>query len=245
MSQNLEEATLPPVEGPNKSMVQRIVGVLFSPKSTFEDINRKPDWLIPLILIVLVTLAATYVFMSHADIMELLRAQIEKSGRTPPPDEALAGSAKYAVIFSYISIIVFVPVGTLVVAGVLFMIFSFIMGAETTYKKMFSVTVYASITGVVRSLIAIPILFTKQPTEFGNPADVVQSNLGFLFDPAQKALHALGKSLDIFTVWYIVVMSIGIAAISKGMAQTKALVALIILWILVICAVVGWAAWRG
>lgn len=245
MTQNLEEAAIPPDEEPSKNAIQRIVGVLFSPKSTFEDINRKPDWLIPLILIVLVTLAATYVFMAHADMLELIRAQLEKSGRPVPSDDALAGSAKYAVVFSYISIIVFVPVGMLVVGGVLFMIFSFIMGAETTYKKMFGVTVYASITGIVRTLIAIPILFSKQPSEFGNPADVVQSNLAFLFDPAQKALHALGKSLDIFTVWYIVVLAIGVSAISKGISQSKALVTLLILWALVICAVVGWAALRG
>ena len=161
MSQEMPGSTSPVSVEPTKSPLERIIGVFVSPKATFEDINRKPDWLVPAILIVFVALAVTYVFLSHADMLELIRAQIEKSGRPVPSDEALQSGLKFSVIISYVSVLVVVPLALVVVSGVLFAVFSFIMGAETTFKKIFAANAYASMPSLLKSIIAIPILFVK------------------------------------------------------------------------------------
>lgn len=244
MSQEMPVSTPPPIESPAKNPFERMIGVLFSPSSAFEDINRKPDWLVPMILILLVALATTYVFLSQVDMLELVKAQIEKSGRPLPPDEALQGSLKFSTIISYGAVLAGVPISYLVLGGILLVVFGFLLGAETTFKKVYCANVYASVPSLVKGLIAIPILFVKQPTEFGNPADIVQSNLGVLFDPTQKALHALGKSIDVFTIWYLLVLAIGLVKVSKGLTFQKALTTLVVLWALVVIAVVGWAAFR-
>jgi hypothetical protein len=232
-------------ETPTKSSLSRIIGVFLSPKETFEDINRKPDWLIPAILIVLVTLAATFVFMSHADMGDLINQQLEKQGKPPLPAEALEKALPITTVFTYGAIIVGVPISFLLVAGILYMVFSFVLGAETTYKKVFCANIYASMISLLKSLLAIPILFVKQPTEFGNPADVVQSNLGILFDPASKALHALGKSLDVFTIWYLIVLAIGMVGVSKGLTFKNAMITLGALFAIIVVCTVGWMAFRG
>jgi len=242
MSQEMPGSVPPLSAETTKNPLERIIGVLFSPKATFEDINRRPDWLVPTILIVLVALATTYVFLSHVDMLELVKAQIEKSGRPVPADEALQPSLKWTPIISYVSVLIFVPVSLLLISGILLMVFSFMLGAETTYKKIFCANAYASMTSLVKSIIAIPILFVKQPTEFGNPADIVQSNLGILIDPSNKGLHALGKSIDLFTLWYLFVLAIGIVGVSKNLVFKKALMTIIILWAIVTAGVVGWAA---
>lgn len=244
MSQEMPESTVPSIEMPTKNPFARIVGVLFSPKATFEDINRKPDWLVPLIVVVLIALISSYVFLSHADLLELVKAQIEKSGRPMPPDEALQGSLKITPIISYGAVLIFVPVGSLVVAGILFVVFSFMLGVETTFKKVFSVNMYASMSGVVKSIIAIPILFVRQPTEFGNPADIVRSNLGILFDSSQKVLLALGKSIDVFTIWYLVLLAMGMVGVSKNLTLKKSMITLIVLWAIVTAGMVAWAAFK-
>ena len=101
MSQEMPGSASPVSTEPTKSPLERIIGVFFSPKATFEDINRKPDWIVPVALITLVALVVTYVFLSHADMLELIRSQIEKSGRPVPPDEALQSGVKFSIIISY------------------------------------------------------------------------------------------------------------------------------------------------
>ncbi len=246
MSQEMPGGVSPAPEAtPTKNPFARMVGVLFSPKETFEDVNRKPDWLIPLIVITLVALATTYVFVTHVDMLELIRNQIEKSGRTPPPDDQLQGAAKFGTISSFVGVLLGVPIVSLIEVGVLFVLFNFIMGGETTFRKMFSATMYSAMPGVLKGLIAIPILFFKQPSAFGNPADVVQSNLSLLVDPDNKALFALGKSLDIFTLWSVILMAIGFVCVSKNLTLKKTLTTLIILWAIVVAVVVVYAKYRG
>jgi Yip1-like protein len=244
MSQEIPGSTSPVSAEPTKNPLERIIGVFVSPKATFEDINRKPDWLVPAILIVLVALVVTYVFTSHADMLELIRNQIEKSGKTAPPDEALQSAVKFSVIISYVSVVVIVPLVMVVVSGILFGVFSFIFGVETTFKKIFAANAYASMPSLLKSVIAIPILFVKQPSEFGNPADVVQSNLSILFDPSNKVLFTFGKMIDLFTIWFLIVLAIGVAGVSKNLTVKKSLTVIIVLWVIVVVCVVGWTAIR-
>ncbi len=246
MSQAMLDSPETPEGSPaTKNSFSRIIGAIVSPQATFEDVNRKPDWLIPLILITLVALATTYVFVTHADMVALISEQIEKSGRTAPPPEQLESAAKFGVITSYLGVLFGVPVVSLIEVGILFMIFNFFLAADTTFKKMFSVTMYAAIPGVVKGIIAIPILFVKQPNAFGNPADVVQSNLSLLIDPENKVMSAVGKSLDVFTLWSILLMATGYVAVSKNLKFKKSIITLIILWAVVTAILAVVAKIRG
>ena len=42
------------------NVVQRIFGVFFSPGETFAQVDRKPDWLVPLILLTISTFTFVY-----------------------------------------------------------------------------------------------------------------------------------------------------------------------------------------
>lgn len=244
MSQEMPGAVPPPSVGSTKNSFERIVGVFFSPKQIFDDINRKPDILVPLALIVLISLATTYVFLTHVDLIELMTQQIEKSGRTVPSPEQLQTAVKITTYSYYGGVIIGTPIILAIYAGILFVIFSFIPGGETTYKKVFSMNLYASLISALKSVLAIPILFVKQLGELGNPADVVQSNLGVLIPADNKALHALGKSLDVFTLWYVVVLAIGLVGVSKNLTFKKALTTLIIIWAVITAGVVAWVAFK-
>ena len=77
-------ATVPsPVPEPQAAIspIGRIIGVFFSPKSTFEDIVRKPNWLVPMGLIVVMSLVAIIALNSHFSWHDYIAQQIEKSPR--------------------------------------------------------------------------------------------------------------------------------------------------------------------
>ena len=57
MSNSAVSATPEPV--PSKSFVARLVGVFFSPGETFADVARRPDFIIPLLIMVVLSVAGT------------------------------------------------------------------------------------------------------------------------------------------------------------------------------------------
>ena len=60
MTTGQDSALAPPVPDaePKPNSFQRIIGVLFSPDSTFKSIARRPDWVVPLVLLLVISLAA-------------------------------------------------------------------------------------------------------------------------------------------------------------------------------------------
>jgi len=58
----------------------RLAGVLFSPDETFASIARRPDWLVPLLLFLVLSAVSGYVFAHHVDFVSAARAQLEARG---------------------------------------------------------------------------------------------------------------------------------------------------------------------
>ncbi|MGH9709256.1 MAG: hypothetical protein ACRD37_01760, partial [Candidatus Acidiferrales bacterium] len=57
----------------------RLIGAIVNPRPTFEDIARKPTWLVPLLVITLVSIALTVVMGQRVDWMQVAHQRIEKS----------------------------------------------------------------------------------------------------------------------------------------------------------------------
>src|SRR5258706_14815649 len=63
---------------PAISPIGRIFGIFFSPKATFEDIVRKPGWLLPVIILAVLGLAVAIGLNQKMNWREFMRQQIEK-----------------------------------------------------------------------------------------------------------------------------------------------------------------------
>jgi hypothetical protein len=209
----------------------RLGGVLFSPDETFESIARKPDWLVPLLLFMALSLFSGYVFAHHVDFAAPAREQMEAQGKlTSDQIEAqskvIGSIAKVAAYCSpVISVVMFV-----IVASLLMLAYR-MMAGEGDFKQYFSVTLYAWLPQIIQALIMAIILLTR--SELLSAADLpalVRSNLGFLVDMHEhKVLFSLLTSIDAFTIWSLVLMVIGFAHVSHFSKQKSASV-LITLW---------------
>src|SRR5262245_45858395 len=58
----------------------RLTGTLLSPGETFADVNRKPTFVVPMIIAIVTVLAATFFFQwrVHPDWDSIMRTQIKK-----------------------------------------------------------------------------------------------------------------------------------------------------------------------
>jgi len=66
-------------------------------------------------------------------------------------------------------------------------------------------------------------------------ATLVRSNLGFLADfKANPISFALLSSVDIFSIWYVVLLIIGFAYVSR-LSRAKTAMVIVSLWIVATC----------
>src|SRR5712692_5352908 len=83
------EAPPPPAEAtPKPSGFDRVIGVLISPGETFASIARQPDFWVPVILIVLVSVVAGIILAQRVDFVTPMREQMEERGAPPAQIES-------------------------------------------------------------------------------------------------------------------------------------------------------------
>ncbi|MBC8183945.1 YIP1 family protein [candidate division KSB1 bacterium] len=195
------------------SVVQKLVGVFFSPRDSFESIDRKPDWLVPLIVVVLITLIFTMVTLpiTMPEQMEKQRVKFEERGMSDDEiDQAMAMGEKIGKISGPIGAVIVVPIMLLIFALIFWFVGNIVLGGQTTFKKMFSVYTYSSLIGMFGLLLRIPLILSKQT------ADVHFSIASFLpADQSKTFVYNILKGFDIFAIWQYIVLAIGFAVIYK------------------------------
>ncbi|MGH9399450.1 MAG: YIP1 family protein, partial [Thermoanaerobaculia bacterium] len=148
---------------PSPSAVGRIVGVIVSPEETFASIARRPTWLAPMLLWVALSMVVSFFLLPKIDWDRMIRAQIEKSGRTVPEERLqtmIEQRKKFGGAFSYgIGVVSPIVVG-LVVAVVIWGSFK-AFGWDTSFKQAFGVTTHGFVPGMLKAVI-LAFLITRQ-----------------------------------------------------------------------------------
>jgi Yip1 domain len=230
------------------SPIGRIFGVFFSPKATFEDIARKPSWILPVVLLTLFSIGVSFAINQRINWREFMTQQIEKSPRSAnmsaeQKEQRIEGGAKFSPIITWVIGVCGPIVFTLVVALVMWGAYNLLRGANTNFATSFAITSHAALTGLVSSLLFILVLYLK-PSGTVDMENPVATNLAVLLpDDSAKWLVALLKSFDIFTFWTLILLAIGFATTNpKKLKGSKTFTIAFSLWaVYVVCRVGG--AW--
>lgn len=221
----------------------RIGGALFAPNETFKEIAVKPDIGIPLAILLIAGFISAVIIAQHVDFGTATREALEAQGRQMSAEEmdqaVRIGSAfgKAVTYFSpVLSVIFFV-----VIAGVLLLAFR-MLGGEGNFKQAFSVTLYAWFPQLIKGILMTIVIMTRKDVPADQLGNLVMSNPGFLLDPKQQAvLHALVSSIDLFTIWTVVLFIIGFSFVS-GMSKAKSAAIVVGLWLVAVIVKLGFAA---
>lgn len=240
-------APLPEASGSSSSL-SRIVGVLFSPKPTFESILQKPTWLLPLILIMILGFATTFLYGQRVGWRSFMAKQIEESPRTAnmPQDQKnqiIDQQTKYAGTIGYVFVVIFTFGGTVVIASVLLGAFNLVGGAGLKFKQSLAIVSYASVPVLVSQILGILMIFIKDPATI-DIRTLVASNVGaFMPDDTSKPLLALCQSLDIFSFWIMALMGVGYCTTNpRKLSFGKAFSIVFVCWLIYLIAKVGLTA---
>ncbi len=235
MTTGQDSAIATPAPEPKPNPIQRIIGVLFSPDATMASIARRPDFVLPLVLLLITSLAAGVIMAPRIDFASATREAMEQNKNVSQDqvDKAVKITNTMGKIFSYLAPVLSL-IGLLIIAGVLLLAFR-LFGGEGDFKQAFSVTCYASVPSIIKSVVTLIIIVAKGgiiPAQ--QLATLVRSNLGFLADMKTNPMaFALLSSFDIFSVWFLALMIIGFAYLSR-LSKVKSAVIIISLWIVVL-----------
>ena len=252
----------PRVEEPARlGPVARLTGTLLSPGETFADVNRKPTWITPMIIAIATVLASTFFFQwrVHPDWDSIMRNQIKKrmersnqSLTEEQMQQQVAFSKSIAKFFPIIGAIV-TPIMYVILAGIFALGLMFIQ-AKTTFKKILSVVAWSSASiGIVATVVTMASLMVRDeeglrsidPTQ---SAGIVPSNLAaFLSATASPVIKSVAGSLDIFTIWILILLSIGFASIAGSRKIKAGNTATVVFgfWAVYVLLKIGWAAAFG
>jgi hypothetical protein len=219
----------------------RLIGVFFSPKPTFQDIAARPSWILPVVVMTILGGLVAFVMNQKVDWRDVAAKRIEESPRaanlTPEQKEQqIAMGAKVSPGFVWAFGICWPILQALIVGAVVLLAYNVIGGAGARFSTSMGIVSHAYFPWIFYSLLFILILFLKAPgtVDLDNP---IATNLGsFLPESAPKALMSLGKSIDIFSIWTMFLISIGFTAVNPKKLTGKAFGIVLSVWgVFVVC----------
>lgn len=206
----------PSTEGPGLSLPARVWGILTSPKETFADVVARPRWFGMLALVLVVTALSFAVFfwtqVGQTAFLDQAVEQARKAGREIPEAQwaVTQKMASYMWIIYPVATLVFVPIFWLAIAGLLFAVFNAALGGTSTFKQLFSVFVHSTAVTIVQQLFVWPLNYVRESMSSATNLAVFLPML----DEGSFLARFLG-TIDLFLVWWIVVLSIGLGVLFK------------------------------
>jgi hypothetical protein len=242
----------PAPEAPGLSQWQRVSNTFTAPSKTFEDIKRgNKSWWMPFLIMVVIG----YVFFAAVafkiGMQQVLDNQIrldpkteEKMAQMPPEQREIANKfSLYATEGAFIATPVLILGGVALLSLGLWGTINFAFGGKAKYGSIFAVWMYASLPGIVKSLLGTVVIFAGADPESFNIKNFAPTNLGAFLNPVEtnKALYTLATSLDAVTIWTLVLLGMG-TAIVAGVKRTSGYIAVFGWWAIFVLLGAGIAA---
>jgi hypothetical protein len=138
--------------------------------------------------------------------------QREQFGRRPT-QEQIAVMEKMAPYFAYFAVVsqaIFLTLGALVISGIIFAVFSALLGGDATFKQLFSIVAHSGVILVVQQFFVLPLDYVREtltsPTSLAVFLPMLDEN---------TFLVRMFGAVDLFLIWWMVSLAIGVAVLYR------------------------------
>jgi hypothetical protein len=204
-----------------QSLFARAVGIIVSPRDTYERLVARPRVVGALLLVAIIgaVLVGGFLFTDvgkRAWLDQAVSSSERWSGQ-PVNDQQYSQMEKMSGFAGYLAIgqmVVGTPLMLLVLAGILFAVFNAVMGGAATFKQLYSVIVHSTFVWVVGWIFVLPINYLRETM-------TSPTNLSVLFPMLEEGsfVNRLLGSVDVFMVWWVTVLAIGVGVLYRRRTQ--------------------------
>lgn len=230
------------------SVADRCFGVFTEPVKTFASIARKPNFLAPLIAMIVITIATTEILLNRVGSEQIVRKSLEESGRasTMSPEQlqnAIHGGAAITAIIMHMSGVIGAPIFILIMAVIGMFIMKLVYGRPVQFKTAFSLAAYADLPMFLAGILGILVIVFGDPGSI-NPRNLTPTNIGFFMSAsASKPLLSIGTSIDFFSFWLMGLLGIAFASTTSNKIKPRSVFFCFLgLWVIFVLVKTGLAA---
>jgi hypothetical protein len=204
---------------PLRPLWARSLALVTSPRSVFEELERRPAWAWTAVVISLFALVVGYLIYEPV-IFPFILEQAEKqnlSSQALAQAEQLYASPAFKFFTSFsggAANFAFV-----VIAGLLlYAVCTFLLGGRAKVRQSLAVAAHAMLVHIPRSILVLPVMWARQDP-------YVSLGPGALFPPGEaegflaKALATFLGSLDLFNLWALALCILGMSVVSRLSAK--------------------------
>lgn len=194
-----------------------LFGMITSPSLQFERMrSNAPVWGAFFLMAVLggiLGAIATYLY----SIDPVTIAENKKIGFEMSPALALGSGFVTGLVGSMVMFFI---------GAAVYKILMMFMGNDTSYKNLLAITVYSSIITVLGGIVNIVLAWI-----LGGNAKEMYTGLGPVFASTGGVVHGIAKSIEVFTIWGLVVTGLGLH-ITAGLSKKQATILVVIFFII-------------
>jgi Yip1 domain len=202
-----------------KSLPARFIGVITSPADTFRSVVAWPKWFGMLATCaLLIALFSALPLTTPEGRQSAIDQQVTamnamKSFGVQVTDQMLQQMEARARFLPYqtaIGVLIFAPIVSLIFAAIGFAIFNAALGGEASFKQVFAIVVHAA------PISALGVAFTGIINYVrGSTSGVANLSALVPFMPDTSFVYQLLGAIDVFRIWWVIVLSIGLAILYR------------------------------
>ena len=215
----------PPVEPAQMSEVGTLSIIFFEPGATFEDLRRKPRFLLAGLIMVALFTGFIVAFNSKLGFERIARERLESSSfyqNQSPEQKAKTLEQQTSPVVKGITYAI-APLAFLVsllIGGLIYWLGANAMGGSATFLRGLAVWVYSGFPPFVVSMLAnLLVLFLKSADDIdiaASQSGLVQASPAFFMDAkTSPVLHAVIGTFDLFFIWGWILAAIGLRIVGK------------------------------
>ena len=219
------------------SFPARVYGVIRRPRTTFAAIVAAPAWAPVLIGTTVITFICSAGFLRTQVGQQALVDQWERTalafGQTVDDAqysrmEETAGGGGFDLMYAAVTTLASGPALAIALASLLYLVLNRTTGGSrgadpggprVSYVQVLAVVCYAAVILALRQVIATPIDYLRE--SIASPTTLVQ--FFTMLNEASPVARFLGV-IDLFVVWWIVVLAIGMSVLYERSTRRLALV---------------------
>lgn len=214
-----EETFAEPAPVDDRPLGRRLVDTFVAPGRLFAGFDETPPWLGVLLIAAVLTSLAIALLPTELFVEQLREAMREAARQNPETagmidPERMGGvgriSGAVAAFFS--------PwITALLAAGVLALVFGLMMSGPATFRQYLGVTSHAALIPAVGALLTVPLQIAT-----GDLTTQLSLSLLTPFLDAESVLFRVLQAMNIFTLWALAVVALGVHVLNRRIGWFKA-----------------------
>ncbi len=219
-----EAVIQPEASAPPLSQGQRVLDTFIAPSKTFTDILRSSSWWLPWLIGIAVSLSLGYSIQQkigwnkvYDNVVRQSPAQQQRLDQLSADQQVRAkqvgaGITKGIFWASPALGLLF----AVIMAAVLMATINFGFGGRSKFGQMFALVMYGTLPLAIKALLGIITIYAGVDPDSFNVNNYVGTNIGYYLSlDTPRWLMALGTSIDVVTIWTLILLTIGCSILGK------------------------------